>query len=70
VTSDRSDIGCPREKSLTTPCVARDGHLACATDGCCVSCGLDSDGIADEFAVVVRRYVELRSALRRSEPSR
>ena len=30
---------CPREKSEMTPCVARDGALTVAADGCCVGCG-------------------------------
>lgn len=36
---DPSEIGCPRAKSYMSPCVARDGHLACADDGVCVGCG-------------------------------
>lgn len=30
---------CPRAKSDMTPCVVRDGKLACADDGVCVGCG-------------------------------
>jgi len=35
---DPEHIGCPRAKSDMTPCVARDGHLAVASDGNCVGC--------------------------------
>lgn len=35
---DPNHIGCPRAKSDMTPCVARDGHLACDDDGDCVGC--------------------------------
>jgi hypothetical protein len=38
---DPGHIGCPRAKSDMTPCVARDGRLACADDGACVGCGAD-----------------------------
>ncbi len=32
-------IRCPRDRSDMTPCVARDGALACADNGVCVGCG-------------------------------
>lgn len=32
-------VGCPRAQLDMTPCVARDGKLAVANDGCCVGCG-------------------------------
>lgn len=32
-------VGCPRAKSDMSPCAARDGQLACADSGVCVSCG-------------------------------
>lgn len=57
---DGASIVCPREKSFMTPCVARDGALALAGYHC-VGCGIDAEVIADEFAAVVRRYVELKS---------
>ena len=53
-----ASIVCPREKSFMTPCVARDGNLALSDDHHCVGCGIGPDQIADEFAAVVRRYVE------------
>lgn len=34
-----NELVCPREKSEMTPCVARDGDLAMAENGCCVGCG-------------------------------
>lgn len=49
-------LDCPRAKSAMTPCVARDGRLACADDGLCVGCGVHP---ADELRVVVKRYVDL-----------
>jgi hypothetical protein len=36
---DLGHVGCPRARSDMTPCVARDGELACADDGRCVGCG-------------------------------
>jgi hypothetical protein len=41
-------IGCPREQSPMTPCVARDGSLALADDGVCVGCGADPVGLLAE----------------------
>lgn len=35
---DPEHIGCPRAKSDMTPCVARDGQLACDDEGKCVGC--------------------------------
>lgn len=35
---DPECIGCPRAKSYMTPCVARDGKLACLDTGECVGC--------------------------------
>jgi hypothetical protein len=35
---DPTYVGCPRAQTDMTPCVARDGHLACADDGNCVGC--------------------------------
>lgn len=35
---DPKHIACPRAKSDMTPCVARDGTLACLDDGECVGC--------------------------------
>jgi hypothetical protein len=35
---DPNHIGCPRATSDMTPCVARDGRVACADDGFCVGC--------------------------------
>jgi hypothetical protein len=37
---DPEHIGCPRAQSDMTPCVARDGKLACADDGKCVNCNV------------------------------
>jgi hypothetical protein len=37
--SDPNYVGCPRAKTDMTPCVARDGRLACADNGVCVGCG-------------------------------
>ncbi len=37
---DMDHVGCPRARSDMTPCVARDGILACGDDdGVCVGCG-------------------------------
>jgi hypothetical protein len=38
---DLGYIGCPRARTDMTPCVARDGRLACADDGLCVGCDAD-----------------------------
>jgi hypothetical protein len=35
---DPTHVGCPRAKSGSTPCVARDGQLACTDNGLCVGC--------------------------------
>jgi hypothetical protein len=37
-TDDPEHVGCPRAKSDMTPCVARDGEIACSDDGLCVGC--------------------------------
>ena len=34
-----NELVCPREKTGMTPCISRDGDLACADDGTCVGCG-------------------------------
>src|SRR5690554_3660547 len=63
-TMERSKIVCPREKSAMTPCVARDGKLACADDGVCVGCG---EHPADLLAEIVPKYVSLQQVIRRIE---
>lgn len=35
---DPTHVGCPRAKNDMTPCVARDGEMACLDDGRCVGC--------------------------------
>ena len=50
-------ISCPRAKSDMTPCVVRDGRVACANDGFCVGCGIDP---ADELKLLAERYVALK----------
>jgi hypothetical protein len=58
---ERSEIVCPREKSDMTPCVSRDGRVACADDGLCVGCMADP---AELLADLVPRYITLRRASR------
>lgn len=53
-----SNIDCPRAKSDMTPCVARDGKIACADNGVCVGCG---EHPADLLSDLVPKYVELLS---------
>lgn len=45
---DPAHIGCPRAISDMTPCVARDGQLACADDGVCVGCGAHPGDLLEE----------------------
>ena len=52
------EIDCPHAKSSMTPCVARDGQLACADDGFCVGCGHHP---ADLLRDLVRKYIALKS---------
>jgi hypothetical protein len=42
-------VGCPRAKSDMTPCIARNGSLALADDGMCVSCGADPLALLTEL---------------------
>jgi len=55
-----TDIVCPREKSFMTLCVARDGRIALNLDHGCAGCRLDAPGLADELAITVRGFVELK----------
>jgi hypothetical protein len=46
---DPGYVGCPRAKTDMTPCIARDGHLALASDGKCVGCGSRPDLLIAEI---------------------
>lgn len=48
---DPDHVGCPRAHSDMSPCVARDGRLACDNDGLCVFC---REHPADLLAELVR----------------
>lgn len=37
------ELECPREKSDMTPCIARDGELACTENGICIGCNMEVD---------------------------
>jgi hypothetical protein len=50
-------IDCPRAKSDMTPCVARDGSLACTTKGLCVGCDRHPANLLKEL---VLKYIELK----------
>jgi hypothetical protein len=45
---DPEHIGCPRQNSDMTPCVARDGHLAVA-DETCVGCNANPADLLEEL---------------------
>lgn len=55
---DPGHVGCPRAKSDMTPCVARDGKLACADDGVCVACGAHPADLLKELVFEVTKSEE------------
>ncbi len=62
---DESYVGCPRAQTDMTPCVARDGRLACADDGLCVGCGHHpADLLEDLVALASCHTVEVCQDLR------
>lgn len=50
-------IDCPRAKSDSTPCCARDGDLAMSHDGHCVGC---FHNVAELFKELVSKYISLK----------
>lgn len=52
---DESHVGCPRARTDMTPCVARDGDLACDDSGVCVGCGEHPAKLLQELVAVASR---------------
>lgn len=54
----RDELKCPREKSLMTPCVARDGGLAVTTDGVCVGCEVPAAELLAKEEEILQRMAK------------